>query len=105
MTEDQLAEAGARLGQQCAFADVEENHLAFVVAHLNRRRDVAATRALIANLPKSPFAKRSRKTGEQLEALRAEIDPVLANARSWQDAARIVGWAKRTYRSALDGFR
>lgn len=96
MTEQEiLMERGDNLAAQCVLARVPDNHLGTVLAHLKRHRDPKATAKMLDELVKSPFARRFGKTGEQLEGLRRHVGSSLRQARDWQEAAQIVGWAKR----------
>ncbi len=92
---DLLMQRAETLARQCAMAGVLENQLGNVLAHLKRHRDVAATRRLLDHLVRSPFAFRSKSTRRQFEALARHVKPALGTARGWQEAAQIVGWAKR----------
>lgn len=91
-TDEELMKQGEALA---ARSGLETNHLAMVLAHLIRRRDPKSTLRLLQSLPKSPFAHRTGSTKEQLDALLLNVRPILTMASSWQDAATIVGWAKR----------
>lgn len=96
MTEQEiLMERGDNLAAQCVLAQVPDNHLGTVLAHLKRHRDPKATARMLDELVKSPFARRFGKTGEQLEGLRLHVGSSLRQARDWQEAAQVVGWAKR----------
>ncbi len=95
MNEDDLMRRAEVLAQQCATSGVLENQLGGVLAHLVRHRSPAATRRLLDALQISPFATRTKSTRRQFEALARYVAPALSSVRGWQEAARIVGWAKR----------
>ncbi len=95
MNEDDLMRRADTLARQCATAGVLENQLGNVLAHLKRHRSPAATRRLLDSLKTSPFATRTKSTRRQFEALARYVTPALGGARGWEEAAQIVGWAKR----------
>ncbi len=95
MNEDDLLRRAETLARQCASAGVLENQLGNVLAHLKRHRSPAATRKLLDSLKTSPFATRTQSTRRQFEALARYVAPALGTARGWQEAAQVVGWAKR----------
>ncbi len=95
MTDEEQIRRGDTLARQCASAGVLENQLGLVLAHLKRHRDVRATGRLLESLRGSPFAGRTRSTRLQFEALEKHVRPALASATGWEEAAGIVGWAKR----------
>lgn len=95
MTPEQSMERGAALARQAAGAGVLENHLAQILAHLRRHRDLAATLGLLEALPRSPFAERSRGTRRQFHELERLLAPELKALRDWRAAAAVVGWAGR----------
>ncbi len=97
MEEEDLMKRGDFLAQRCAVDKVLENQLGLVLAHLKRHRRPEATQELLAGLPRSPFGRRTRRTREQLEALERHVKAALGGISSWQDAAVIVGWAKRLW--------
>ena len=88
---------GETLAQNCAGAGVLANQLGMVLAHLTRHRRPEATRQLLAALLTSPFARRSKRTRQQLENLERYVKTALANVSDWRQAAVIVGWAKRLW--------
>ncbi len=94
MNDDDLMRRADTLARQCAGAGVLENQLGNVLAHLKRHRSPAATRRLLETLKTSPFATRTKSTRRQFEALARYVSPALGS-RDWQQAAQIVGWAKR----------
>ncbi len=97
MREEDLMRRGDVLARSCAGAGVPENQLGIVLAHLKRHRRPEATRQLLAALLKSPFAWRSKSTRQQLENLERYVKAALAHVTDWQQAAVIVGWAKRLW--------
>ncbi len=97
MREEDLMRRGDVLARNCAGAGVPENQLGFVLAHLKRHREPKATRKLLAALPRSPFASRTRSTRQQLENLERSVKAALSHVSDWQQAAVIVGWAKRLW--------
>ncbi len=94
-SEDELMQQGGMLAADCARSGVLENQLATVLAHLKRHQNPARTAELLKSLPGSPFARRTRSTGEQLQSLERLVRPVLIRAGGWQEAATVIGWAKR----------
>ncbi len=101
MTDEEQIRRADTVARQCAPAGVLENQLALVLAHLKRHHDVRATGRLLENLCASPFARRTKSTRLQFEALEKHLRPALASVSGWEEAAGIVGWAKRlsaTYR-------
>ena len=95
MSEERLMQRGESLARLCAQNGVKESHLNWVLDHLKRFHDPAATRTLLEGLPRSAFARRTKQTREQLESLHRLVLPELPSQRPWQEAATIVGWAKR----------
>lgn len=95
MTEEQLMQKGDALARSCAGARILESQISWILEHLKRHRDVKATRHLLDTLPRSPFASRSRSTADQLAHLQRLVKPELSTQRTWQEAAAVVGWAKR----------
>lgn len=95
MQEEDLMKRGDSLAQRCAVDQVPENQLGMVLAHLKRHRRPAATQELLAGLPQSPFGRRTGSTRGQFEALQRHVKAALSGVSSWQEAAVIVGWAKR----------
>lgn len=96
MDDEKITERGNALAQRYAQDNVPENHLGMVLAHLKRHRRPEATRELLAALPTSAFARRTRGTRTQLEALGRHVKAALSQVSSWDDAARIVGWAEES---------
>jgi hypothetical protein len=95
LTDDQILSRADQLASHAAMAGVHEDQLAIAFAHLKRHQDVTATLRLLADLMKSSFARRSRQTPAQFRAMELHVRTALQNVRSWQDAASIVGWARR----------
>ncbi len=93
--EEILVERGDKLARACAKAGVRENDLAMLLAHLRRHRNPKGSLKLLASLERSTFAGRNKGTRKQMEALHQHGRPVLNRARNWQEAATVVGWAKR----------
>ncbi|HEX4965537.1 MAG TPA: hypothetical protein VF173_32305 [Thermoanaerobaculia bacterium] len=94
-SEDQILSRAETLARKAAAAGVHDDQLSLVLVHLKRHRDVAATLALLAELKRSPFAHRSRQTPRQLQALEESVRLALQGVDAWDDAAGIVGWARR----------
>ena len=97
MQEEDLMKRGDSLAQRCAMDQVPENQLGMVLAHLKRHRSPEETKELLSGLPRSPFGRRTRSTREQLEALDRHVKSALGGVSSWNEAAVIVGWAKRLW--------
>jgi hypothetical protein len=95
LTTDQILSRAETLARQAGGAGVHDDQLSLVLVHLKRHHDIAATLTLLVELKKSTFAYRSRSTLEQLKALEASVRPVLQGVAAWEDAAGIVGWARR----------
>jgi hypothetical protein len=91
----QVLSAADTLARRAALDGVLDNQLALVLAHLKRHQDVASTLALLEELKTSPFAKRSQQTPRQFAALGRHVRESLLSVSGWQDAAAIVGWARR----------
>jgi hypothetical protein len=95
LTTDQVLSRAETLARQAGGAGVHDDQLSIVLVHLKRHHDIAATLTLLIELKKSPFAHRSRSTPEQFRALEASVRPALLGVSDWEDAAGIVGWARR----------
>lgn len=96
MTEQEiLMQRGDNLARQCALGGVLPNHLGTVLAHLKRHRDPKATAEMLDELARSRFASRTKSTRGQFEGLRQHVVPALRQAKTWQQAAQVVGWAQR----------
>jgi hypothetical protein len=83
------------LAQKAAAAGVRDEQLSLALVHLKRHRDVAATLALLVELQRSSFARRTRQTPFQFKALEEGVRAGLQGVSNWEDAAGIVGWARR----------
>jgi hypothetical protein len=97
MTEEELMQRGQELAKSCADAQVPDNQLALVLAHLTRHHNLEGTLLMVERLPKSPFGKRSKRTREQLEKLEIHVNRALREISGWHEAAQVVGWGKRLY--------
>lgn len=97
MREEDLMQRGDTLARLCAMESVPENQLGMVLAHLKRHRRPESTRELLAELPASPFGRRTGSTRAQLQALDRHVKSALGGVSNWEDAAVIVGWAKRLW--------
>jgi hypothetical protein len=95
MSLDLWISRGEALARQCAGGGVTESQIAQLLAHLKRNQNLASTRALLDRLPTSPFGTRTGSTRKQYEALTKHVGPALRRAATWQEAAQILGWAKR----------
>jgi hypothetical protein len=95
MNEERHMQKGESLARLCAQNGVQESHLGWVLAHLKHFQDPHATRTLLECLPRSAFAQRTKKTREQIEHLSHLVLAEVQSQRPWQEAATIVGWAKR----------
>lgn len=95
LTTDQLMSRAATLARQAGGAGVQENQLSFVLVHLKRHRNIEATLLLLKELKRSPFAYRSNSTPGQFRALEESVRPALKGVSSWEEAAGIIGWARR----------
>ncbi len=87
------------LARRCAGSHVPDNLLAMVLSHLRRHRDVKATISLLTALPLSPFGQRTGSTRRQLTGLKEHVGGALSGASGWEEAAWIVGWARRLIRT------
>lgn len=83
------------LARQTASARVPDAQLSMVLSHLKRHRDVKATLSLLGELKRSPFAQRTQSTRAQLTSLDASVRSALEGLTAWQDAAGVLGWARR----------
>jgi len=97
LTTEQIMSRAETLARQTAGAGVHDDQLSLVLVHLKRHHDIAATLALLVELKKSPFAHRSRSTPWQIKALEESVRPALQGVASWEDAAGIIGWARRLF--------
>lgn len=96
---DKILPKAQILAGHCANDGVPDNLLAMVLAHLGRHRDVSATLSLLSALPTSPFGQRTRSTFRQMTGLQRHVSAALSGEKSWEEAAWIVGWARRLVRS------
>ncbi len=96
---DEILSRANTLAQRCGGDRVPENLLAMVLAHLRRHHDLQATRSLLAALQRSPFRLRTQSTARQLAKLETHVTATLGGVSGWEDAAWIVGWARRLARS------
>ena len=92
---DQILSRANALATQVAAGRVPDEQLSMALVHLKRHHDVAATLTLIAELRSSSFARRSRSTAEQLRILDESVRRALRDLTSWEDAAMVLGWARR----------
>lgn len=99
-TDEMVLEKARILAGACARTGVRDNQLGQVLTHLKRGRDLASTRRLVDALAVSTFATRTKSTRFQLQAIRDHVGEVLRWANNWEDAARVIGWAKRLCRWA-----
>jgi len=95
LSDDQILSKAEALARQAAAAGVREEQLSLALVHLKRHRDVGATLAMLGELKTSPFARRTRQTEAQIKAVDASLRLALQGASAWEDAARVVGWARR----------
>lgn len=95
LTTNQLMSRADILARQVGGAGGQENQLAFVLVHLKRHRNIEATLLLLKELKSSPFAYRSRSTPGQFRALEEYVRPALKGISTWEEAAGIIGWARR----------
>jgi hypothetical protein len=93
--EDLQLQGGAELARRCVQSGVLENQLSMIVAHLRRHKSLDETLKLVRALPGSVFAMRTNRTRTQLTGLSEHVGRALERASDWQEAARIVGWARR----------
>jgi hypothetical protein len=97
MNEEDLMRRGDHLAQRCAMDKVPENQLGMVLAHLKRHRRPEATRQLLEELKRSPFAFRNKGTRLQFENLERHVKAALSHVSDGHEAAVIVGWGKRLW--------
>lgn len=96
--QDYILERARELASACGRAGIRDYQLGQVLTHLKRHRSVNATRKLLEELRKSPFATRTKSSREQFEALERHVGGELIRISDWQGAAEMVGWAKRLLR-------
>jgi hypothetical protein len=99
---DEILDRATTLARRCDGDRVPENLLAMVLSHLRRHRDVAETLGLLTALQKSPFRQRTKSTPHQFAKLKDHVT-VAVTRTSWEEAAWIVGWARRLARSYGEG--
>lgn len=71
-----------------------------VLTHLERHQDVKTPRNWLEALTRSAFVARTDSSPWQYKALNEHLGVVLSWTNDWQDAARVVGWARRLCRWA-----
>lgn len=98
--QEYLMERARVLAVACQRDRVRDNKLSQVLVHLKRHRSVVATCRLLEELPRSPFATRSKSTREEWENLQRHVGTELMSISDWQGAAEMVGWARRLLRWA-----
>ncbi|MDX1997780.1 MAG: hypothetical protein SF066_08660 [Thermoanaerobaculia bacterium] len=95
MTDDQVLARAEGLARRLSQKGVRDNQLNLALTHLKRGRDLAATLKLLATLPGTPMAQRANKTQDQLRDMQRLVSEEVKTVRTWQDAAAILGWARR----------
>lgn len=95
LTIDQVLSRANALARQAAAAEVPDNQLSMALVHLKRHRDVGASLALLAELRRSSFARRTRSTLAQFQALEDNVRRAIKDLTAWEDAAAVLGWARR----------
>ena len=95
LTTDQILSRADALARQAASARVSDQQLSLVLVHLKRHRDVASTLTLLRTLRSSSFAFRNRGTPDQMRALEENVRRALQGLAVWDDAAAVLGWARR----------
>ena len=98
--QEYLLERARVLAIACQRDGVKDSQLSQVLVHLKRHHSVVATRKLLEELPRSPFAFRSKSSRVQLENLQRHVGTELMGISDWQGAAEMVGWARRLLRWA-----
>jgi hypothetical protein len=97
---DDILKKANVLASRCAGDHVPDNLLSMVLAHLRRHHEVEATLKLLQALPNSPFGSRTGSTKNQLTKLKQHVSEAISlNKADWEEAAWIVGWARRLVRS------
>ena len=103
---DDILKKANVLASRCAGDHVPDNLLSMVLAHLRRHHEVGATLKLLQALPSSPFGSRTGATRHQLTSLKQHVgDAISPSKPDWEEAAWIVGWARRLARSYGGGER
>lgn len=92
---EQILSRADTLARQTAAARVPDEQLSIVLSHLKRHHDVVATLTLLGELRRSPFAHRTRSTPAQMANLHETVRSAIAGLTAWEDAAAILGWARR----------
>jgi hypothetical protein len=92
---EQILSKADILARQTASARVPDEQLSIVLNNLKRHHDVAATLTLLGELRRSSFGHRTRSTPSQLASLHDSVRFALQGLSDWQDAASIIGWARR----------
>lgn len=95
LTIDQILSRANTLARQVAAARVPDAQLSMALVHLKRHRDVAASLALLAELRRSSFALRTGATRAQFQALEENVRLAIRDLSGWEEAAAILGWARR----------
>jgi hypothetical protein len=98
LTSDQKLSKADTLARKAAAGGVHDNQLSLALVHLKRHQDVAASLALLRELKRSSFARRSKQTPFQFKALEESVRLALQGVSDWKEAAEIVGWARRLVR-------
>lgn len=93
--EEILIERAQLLARDCQREKVKKNQVHQILAHLQSKRDVAATTRLLEGLTRSCFAKRSNFTSKQYRGLEKHIGSALRGQRDWRQMARLLGWVCR----------
>jgi len=102
---DQILVKADGLARRCAGDGVPDNLLAMVLAHLRRHREIQTTLLLLSALPQSSFGRRTASTRRQFTSLKRHVGEAISSLSDWEEAAWIVGWARRLARSYGDGAR
>ena len=95
LTIDQILGRANILASQIAAANVPDQQLSMALVHLKRHRNVAASLTLLAGLKRSPFARRNNSTRAQFQVIEENIRQALEKLDDWEEAAAILGWARR----------
>ncbi len=100
MDEREVLRRASALADQAAQANVLDNQLGQMLTHLKRHNSVESMLSLVKKLPASSFGQRSGQTPRQLSALARLLPQSLAHVSRWEDAAAILGWARRLVRAS-----
>jgi hypothetical protein len=95
LTIDQILARANTLASQIAAANVPDQQLSIVLVHLKRHRDVKASLTLLAELRRSPFARRHNAIRAQFQTVEENVRNALKSLTDWEEAAAILGWARR----------